>query len=295
MLFIEPTAGPAPFVHFVDDADGPLDINVYYLSSSPILRAMAAAHRRGEVVHVIVDGHPYRMSRRLVASEIARIRATGAYVSVSAPRFDRAFRFDHAKYAVCSGRALIGTANWDYSAFHRNREYVLTTTDPSLVRALHLVFRADWDHRRAGRRPRTIAPRLVLSPGSEGKLARVLRQPGPIDMETEEIGSDWGLLRALERKGANARVIVPGRQSPRDRQNVGELRHAGVKVRELPKRPVYMHAKMIVGGSVGFIGSENVSKASLKENREVGVLLEKPEQLENLRRQFERDWRAAGQ
>ena len=170
MLFIEPAAGPAPFVHFIEHARGPIDINVYYLNSRPILRAMAEAHRRGEPVHVMINGRPYRMSHRLVEKEISRIRATDANVRVSPPRFDRAFRFDHAKYAVTAGRALIGTANWDYSAFHRNREYMLTTSDRSLVRALHIVFRSDWHRRPAGARPRKIAPRLVLSPGSESKL-----------------------------------------------------------------------------------------------------------------------------
>ena len=77
-------------------------------------------------------------------------------------------------------------------------------------------------------------------------------------------------------------------------RNVEELRHAGVRVRELPVRPIYMHAKIIVGGRVAFIGSENVSKASLDHNREVGVLLDEPAQLHLLRHQFVQDWHSAG-
>ena len=86
---------------------------------------------------------------------------------------------------------------------------------------------------------------------------------------------------------------MPAWQSRRDRRNVEELRHAGIRVRELPVRPIYMHAKMIVGGRVAFIGSENVSRASLDHNREVGVLLDKPGQLHRLQHQFARDWDAA--
>ncbi|WP_287787622.1 phospholipase D-like domain-containing protein [Acidiphilium sp.] len=293
MLYIEPIAGPGPFVHFIEEARGPIDINVYYLNSRLILRAVAAARRRREPVNVIIDGRPYRMSHRLVTKEIARIKATGAKVKAAPPRFDRAFRFDHAKYAVTTGKALIGTANWDYSAFHRNREYVLTTSDPPLVRALHIVFQDDWHKRQVGAWAREIAPRLVLSPGSKSKVVAVLCQPGRIEMETEEMGSDPALLRELERKGADAKVIVPGRQSRRDARNVDRLRHAGVQVRELPVRPIYMHAKMIVGDRVGFIGSENTSTASLNHNREVGVILDKPAQLARLRHWFALDWGAA--
>ena len=88
ILFIEPGGGPAPFVDFIEDARGPIDINVYHLSSRPVLRAMAEAHRRGEPVHVMIDERLFRMSRHLVEREIARIRATGARVfrAMAAPR-----------------------------------------------------------------------------------------------------------------------------------------------------------------------------------------------------------------
>ena len=295
MIFIEPGAGAAPIIDFIKSSHGPIDIEVYYLASRPILHAMAAAQRRGRLVRVIIDGRPYKMSRHLVAREMAMIKATGAEVKVAPARFDQAFRIDHAKYAVTSRRALIGTANWDYSAFHWNREYILTTSDPSLVQALHIVFRSDWDDQKAGRQPRQMAQRLVLSPRSEGRLAAVIGQPGKVEVEAEELGAAPDLLGALERKGRDARVILPARLSSLDERNVVALRQAGVEVRELPVRPIYMHAKMIVGNRIGFIGSENVSKASLDHNREIGVIVENRTELSQLRHQFTDDWESAVQ
>ncbi len=295
MIFIEPYSGSVPIVDFIKTSHGPIDIEMYYLASRPILHAMAAAQQRGQPVQVIIDGRPYKMPRHLVAREIARIKATGAEVKVAPPRFDQAFRFDHAKYAVASTRALIGTANWDYSAFHWNREYVLTTSDPSLVQALHIVFRSDWDNRKVGRQPRQMAQRLVLSPWSERRLAAVIDQPGKVDVEAEELGAAPALLGALERKGRDARVILPARLSSRDERNVVALRQAGVEVRELPVRPIYMHAKMIAGDRIGFIGSENISKASLDHNREIGVIVQNHTELSQLRHQFKEDWDSAVQ
>lgn len=292
-LFIEPGAGPAPIVRFIETARQPVDIEVYYLSSRTILRVIAADHERGIQVRVIVDARPYRMAHRLVTREIARLRSSGADVRTAPARFEGGYRFDHAKYAVSGSKALIGTANWDDSAFHRNREYLCTSGDPRLVQALHRVFMADWTDRRAGSMVRGLSRRLVLSPGAEPKLAAIVGQPGPVEIEGEELGDDPALLHAIARKGALARVLVPAKLTSTDRANVIRLRRAGVQVQLLPVRPIYLHAKMIVGGSYGFIGSENISRSSLDTNREVGVVMTAPASLASLRGEFRLDWRRA--
>ncbi len=46
-----------------------------------------------------------------------------------------------------------------------------------------------------------------------------------------------------------------------------------MRVRLLPKSPVYMHAKAEISGDEAFIGSENYSVSSLNENREMGLIL----------------------
>ena len=292
-LYVEPTAGSAPITSFIRAATAPVDVEVYYLASRPVIQAIQAARERGVIVRVIVDGRPYRLPHRLIETEIRRLRAAGADVRVSPPRFDAAFRFDHAKYAVSGGHVLIGTANWDYSAFHRNREYLLTSDDPALARALGAVFKADWTHTPVGDVARREAPRLVLSPGAEPRLAAIIDQPGSIVFEGEELGDDPALIEALARKGHDARVLLPAAQSARDRMNIATLRRAGVAVRRLPRQPLYLHAKMIVGARFGFIGSENVSRASLDANREVGVVIIRPAQLTVLRQTFARDWAAS--
>ena len=85
MIFIEPYSGSVPIVDFIKTSHGPIDIEMYYLASRPILHAMAAAQQRGQPVQVIIDGRPYKMPRHLVAREIARIKATGAEVKVAPP------------------------------------------------------------------------------------------------------------------------------------------------------------------------------------------------------------------
>ncbi|MFA5732325.1 MAG: phospholipase D-like domain-containing protein [Acidithiobacillus sp.] len=62
MLYIEPHAGPAPMVQVITDARHTVDLNVYYLSSKPILSALRRAHARGVNVRVILDQHQCRRS-----------------------------------------------------------------------------------------------------------------------------------------------------------------------------------------------------------------------------------------
>lgn len=292
-LYVLPAAGVAPIVRFIEAARGPLVVNNYFFDSRPILSAIAAKVRSGEKVWIILEPRPYRMSRSLVAKEYAEARSTGAYVLDAPSRFATGYTFDHAKYAVAANEVLIGTANWDWSAFHHNREYIFTSTNPALVRAMGQVATADIERRTAGRAGST--PGLVLSP-SHGlalqKLRSLMSGNGPVMIETEEIQPGNPLMASIESHGRNADVLLPGRLNSREREAVATLERAGVRVRTI-EHP-YMHAKMIVSHGQVFVGSQNFSATSLDHNREVGVITRNPSVVYQATEQFERDWAAAG-
>ena len=103
MLFTEPYAGPTPIVQVIASARREISLNVYYLSSWPILNALRAAHTRGVAVRVILDKHPYGMKSWMIQKEVRAVQATGAALQWAPPRFEAApgrYVFDHAKY-VC--------------------------------------------------------------------------------------------------------------------------------------------------------------------------------------------------
>lgn len=175
----------------------------------------------------------------------------------------------------------------------RDHEYLYSSTDPTLAQALHRVFAADWSSRRAGPLARGVSRRLVLSPGSEPKLATIIDQPGPVEIELAELGDDPARLTAIRRKRAEARVMLPDRLSRNDRVDVESLRRDGVAISPFPVRPFYLHAKIIVGDRYDFIGSENDSRASLDLNREVGVVMTVPSHLASLRNSFKKYWNRA--
>ena len=295
MLYIEPHAGPAPIIQIIRQAKREIDVGVYYLSDRPILNALRAARKRGVDVRVIIEGKPYGMKPWQVKKEERAIQATGATLHLAPYRFTshgEQYAFYHAKY-VCNGHECeIGTANFDWSAFHKNREYVYVTQNPAVVQAANAVFEADWNNQKA---PAFAHNVLVLSPGtSAAQLLQVIHQPGPIDIESEEMGPYRPILDALADKGAQAWVILPSSISAQDKRSVAFLMRHGVHVRLMLKRPVYMHAKAEIASYYAFVGSENYSVSSLEENREMGLILNNPTDISMLQAQFARDWQAAG-
>lgn len=53
----------------------------------------------------------------------------------------------------------------------------------------------------------------------------------------------------------------------------------------------YMHAKIIVvDGQKAFVGSENISTASLEHNRELGIIVGDQNVLSTLQQTFQQDW-----
>lgn len=291
LLAVEPHTGLRPLLEIVRQAHHSLDVEVYELTDRALLDAIRNAAARGVRVRVILDRTPWGTPRWRIAREARRVRATGARLRWAPTRFEhigRRYAFDHAKFLCTRHVCELGTANFGWDAFHRNREYLLVTHRPRVVAALRRVFEADWTGRRAGPRAHRI---LVLSPGtSQGDLLRVLRQPGPVEVESEELGADWAVLRAMVRKASALHLLLPASLSRADDRNVARLTAGGVCVRLLPTRPLYLHAKMIVGDAFGFVGSENFTPTSLRRNREVGLLLRNPALLERLRAVFARDW-----
>jgi cardiolipin synthase len=278
-----PNAGVKPIVRFINNAKRDLDVNVYYLSDKSILNAVRYAIKRGLDVKIMIDGKPYRMSIRKEEREIKR---TGAHFEID-KMFDRKYVFDHAKYIVDNHEALIGTANFDWSAFHKNREYEYTTYKQSIISSLKRIFNSDYDSIEF---TGYINHNLVVSPGSTAKLLSVINQSGNIDIETEELGYERPILSALARKGSAVRIIVPSSISDYDKKVVIFLEKYGVRVKLMPIRKVYIHAKMIVGAQKAFIGSENFTYTSLNKNREVGIIIYNNRSINKLKNQFEDDW-----
>jgi len=289
-LSVEPDEGVQPVLKFLDGARRTLDVAMYLLSDRQILTALEAAQRRGVKVRVMLEEHPYGTGPGNTA-QFSRLKSAGVAVAWS----PASFTLSHDKYAVADATAaLLGTPNWTVSAFTSNREYLVEDTNPDDVKQLVALFEADWNRQTAP----TDDPNLVLSPtNSRADFLQLIQSAQrTLDLEAEEM-QDSGIEAALSSaagRGVAVRVILPAAAPGPDANADGRARlgHGGVQVKQL--RDLYVHAKDIVADErLAFVGSENISTASLDHNREVGLLIGDPQAIQKLEDTFNRDWTAA--
>jgi phosphatidylserine/phosphatidylglycerophosphate/cardiolipin synthase-like enzyme len=201
----------------------------------------------------------------------------------------RRYALTHEKSMVIDGAtAYILTLNFSASAFSKNREFGIVDQNPADVNTTEAIFNADW----VGKPYVNHDPNLILSPvDSRAKLETLIgRAHHTVEVYAEEV-QDSGLEAALiaaAKRGVKVRLI----SNAGDRSNtrgIARIKAAGVAV-HLVKKP-YIHAKLIlVDNRWAFVGSENISAASLDRNRELGVLVRDAGALSLLGATFNTDW-----
>ena len=274
-LITEPSAGITPWISAIHQARSGIDVNAYLLTDGAILKALKTAAAQ-QPVHVLLERYPYQDHAAAQAAATA-LDHTAITWRWAPARFSHPYTFDHAKYLITNpgtphALALFGSPNLTASAFDgANAEVALETTQPTLTRALTAVFHADWTHTPAGPGPRTA---LVLSPGSEPTLLRLLATPGPIALATEELGDVPAVYTAIRTHQGTVRLLVPATLSASNRARAAALAHAGIQVRAIAQP--YLHAKLILTTHQTFVGSQNWSEPSLDANREVGLITANP-------------------
>jgi cardiolipin synthase A/B len=109
---------------------------VYTFTDPAIIAGLAAAHRRGVVVRVLLDpNQPYNLhGYDVLRSSSVDVRwypiPRGALL--------------HAKIGLFDNRLVLGSANWTLSGLGVNHELDIQTGDPVAVAAFAARFAADW-------------------------------------------------------------------------------------------------------------------------------------------------------
>jgi len=287
-LFVEPDDGITPLLSLIQGARQSLDVTVYLITSTEIVRALSSAARRGVQVRVLLERHPYggSESNKRVA---AALQKAGVDVRYSSP----AFRYTHQKSIIVDHRAgAILTMNFTYSSFTRNREYGVIVREPGYVSEMQHVFDADWE-RVPPRWPSP--PRLVWSPLNSRDVILHLIQHARTSLDLEEQDLvDSEIVQALvdaARRGVRVRLVRPPLRENEEveRRHVRRLQRAGGKVRVLASP--YVHAKVIVvDREAALVGSINLTPTSLDMNRELGIVVRDTYVVHRILEVLQQDW-----
>ena len=298
-VFVEPDAGDSVITGAIAGAKKTVLLEMYLLTERKVINALEETARRGVDVRVMLEQHPYGSGSVSPTETLDRLKAAG----VNAQSTNPAFALTHEKGMVIDGStAYIMTANFTAAAlgsgsYTKNREYGIIDTNTQDVQAVTDIFTADWNRNT----PQISDPNLVVSPVNSRKdfTSLINSAHKTLLIEAEEM-QDSGIEQAISdaaRRGVKVQVILPSSRSSSSGGTTGgsnstginAISHSGVQVAEDPR--LYMHAKIIVvDGQKAFVGSENISTASLEHNRELGILVGDQNVLSTLQQTFQQDW-----
>ncbi|MEF3244543.1 MAG: hypothetical protein K6343_00955 [Caldisericaceae bacterium] len=286
-LFYEPDMGKEPIISGIKSAQNSIDIELYTFSDTDILSELKNAKLRGVKVRVILEENPYG-GYSANKNTYDKLR----YYGIDVKWDNKAYNFTHSKFLVIDNKTgYILTLNLTKSAFTKNREFGVITTDKKVIEELAKIFEADWY-----RKPYNIGSNsiLVVSPeNSRTRIETLLRSAhGEILMYAEEI-SDPAIERILKERrayGAVVKIIIADPNSIEDNARViDDLKRYGIDIKYVSNP--FIHAKVIVvDEKYAFIGSENFSSNSLDNNREVGIITDNKEVIKQLVEVFSWDF-----
>jgi phosphatidylserine/phosphatidylglycerophosphate/cardiolipin synthase-like enzyme len=309
-LIIEPNDGITPVLKMIAVASSSVDLVMYELDDAQIEAALVADQKRGVAVRVILSGGYKGASSTMNVSEYDFLRANGVPVRWS-PAY---FSLTHEKSLVVDGRqALIMTFNLVSKYYATGRDFGIVDDDQHDIATMEDTFNDDWNGSRdagmsdsenasLGGNNGDAGADLLWSPGAEKPLIDFINGArSSLYIYNEEM-ADADVTKALIDAAERGVVVYVDMTGAAEwKWEFEELTTAGAHVRvyaDDPAAPLYIHAKMIVvdAGSPSpraFVGSENFSKGSLNENRELGMMVSDRAIIASLAKTFMADWRGA--
>lgn len=281
-LYVEPDDGEAPLLAAIQGATSAVHVEAYILTDQPLIDALIAAKKAGREVKVVLEQHPY-LAANINDPAYNALRAAG----VTAIWVATKFQLTHTKTIVIdpglpTGAAWIMSLNLSKTAFTSNRDYAAVDDDPSDVLEADAVILADG----ANVADTRVGKRLVVSPeDSRAKLTAMIDgAKSTLDIEMEELSDTaiQGALITAQNRGVRVRIVCPSSGVSTNTTDVlTTLKGRGVQIRKLGSPD--LHAKaIVVDGARAYVGSINLTSASMDLNREIGVITATPATLTRL-------------
>ena len=286
-VLLEPDHGIEPVYALLRSPRTTLDMTMYQLVDDEAVAILIADAARGVRVRVVLY---QRLQRARNKPAFDRLRAHGVQVVWADPRFAAS----HQKTFVVDGSvAVVMSLNLSSRYYPNTRDVGVVTTDANDVRVIAKVFDADFAGRSVGA---DAADDLVWSPGAEDDLvALVDGARTSVAVETEVL-TDKPVVDALVRAGRRGvRTSLVMTYQAEWAPNFTKLAAAGVSVRYYNGEfPLYIHAKVFVvdagkPNAKVYLGSQNLSSASLLRNRELGIVLTEPSAVSSMQVVVARD------
>lgn len=281
-LLVGPTDFEKEVLAAIERAETSIKIFIYEIDRKSVIDALVAAKNRDVDVALVVD-------RQKSAPAKQRLRSAGVTVTDSTAEHV----YQHAKAIVVDEKeAIVLSGNLNDYTFDRERNYGVVVHDAQDVRDILTIFARDAA---GGGALDLSCTRLVVAPvNARARLeAHVKSAKSTLDLSVMYV-TDPGIAAAVkERKAAGIAVrllLADPNWMTSNPQTAQSMAAAGIPVRYF--KSLDLHAKLVLADDVAFVGSENFSRNSLDNNREIGVLTKEAVVVAGIKKQFESDWNA---
>lgn len=323
---IQPDAGVAPVVDFLNSATSSIDISTYRIDTSftPVVDALKAAVARGVPVRISIsrqlvgqDSPPAGNASQVQVAD--QFNAMGIQTQLSRPEF----HYGHEKAIIIDAgkpgaKAMISDWNLQSSYFEPNaygpvgaRGFAVVDSNPDDVAMISAYFDANWPPFKPW--PVSNRASLVWSPsGIEyspvGNSVAVLtdfidNSKKTLDIYAETIQDDSFLLQHVaDRAKAGVKVRVIANSSGQPPAAIEVLRKAGAQVKfdptnaMAPDAVMYVHSKTMLSdvgeaNQVAFVGSQNeFINESPEAILELGTLVKDKSTIDKIQDTFNTDF-----
>jgi phosphatidylserine/phosphatidylglycerophosphate/cardiolipin synthase-like enzyme len=245
------------FLETIDAASHTLDLSIFRCDDPAVIQALAGARARGVRVRVLLTNRAKGGRRQL-----AWLQTVLRRLEIAVARYDGSCRKYHAKYALVDGtHTLISTMNLTRDHFADTDDLLFTSTDSSIQRSLGAMFDADWAGKSA---PLLACDRLIVSPdNARARMMALIASAHHSIVIVDHKLADVGILDELvaaQARGVDIHLLT-----------------------DRTRRDVRAHGKaMILDGRRAVIGSLALSKGTLNRRRDVAVIVDTPELVQQI-------------
>jgi cardiolipin synthase A/B len=270
-LIIQPDDGLEPILQAIRKANTRIDILIFRLDRDELIKALSEAVARGVPVRALI-AHTARGDERRLRKLEQRLLAAGAIVARTADDLPRY----HGKMLIVDDTLHIFAFNYT-KADVRARSFGAVVDDEKLLREAERLFEADFTKQtyEPASKALVVSPensRAVLTAFIEGAKRELLIYDHKISD-----GRMIKLLLARARAGVDVRII--GHVA----KNGTGLMCERLKLRQ--------HVRAIIrDASDAFLGSQSLRMLELDGRREVGLMIDDPRAVKQMRDTFEADW-----
>ena len=270
-LIIQPDDGLEPVLQAVRKAKTRVDILVFRLDRDDLIKALGEAVSRQVPVHALI-AHTARGDEKRLRKLEQRLLDVGAIVARTADDLPRY----HGKMLIADDTLHLFAFNYT-KADIRCRSFGLVTDDSKLVAEAGRLFEADFTKQTytLGHKQFVVSPensREVLTKFIDGAKRELFIYDHKV--------SDRRMIKLLiarRKAGVDVRIIghvaKPGGDLPCDR----------LKMRQ--------HVRAIIrDAEEAFVGSQSLRTLELSGRREIGLLVDGPQVVKQMRDTFEADW-----